>query len=82
MYPRFWFWLGMQSKQCQRQHWKVHKVACKINIEFKKSVAQLGPFHAQRGEALKVWSKKNAQYIGVAIVSALGIMKDMLNETR
>lgn len=66
--------ISTQSKECQRAHWKEHKPHCKLNVELLAHLERLGPAHSGCVRGLAKWSKAFSKSMGLAALSALGLM--------
>ncbi|KAJ7209446.1 hypothetical protein B0H12DRAFT_1157890 [Mycena haematopus] len=62
------------SRECQKAHWKTHKVDCLTNVEMQKKAEALGPDYSQKLKAIGKWSDELSIPIGAASVSALNVM--------
>ncbi|KAJ6453972.1 hypothetical protein C8R45DRAFT_1192431 [Mycena sanguinolenta] len=62
------------SKECQKAHWKSHKVDCVKNTELQKKAEALGPDYSEKLKAIGKWSDQLSIPIGAASMSALNVM--------
>ncbi|KAF7360947.1 hypothetical protein MSAN_01124800 [Mycena sanguinolenta] len=62
------------SKECQKAHWKSHKVDCLKNAELQKKAEALGPDYSEKLKAIGKWSDQLSIPIGAASMSALNVM--------
>lgn len=63
-----------QSKGCQKAHWKIHKLDCRLNVEMAKKAEALGPDHIDQLKAISKWSDHFSVVIGGASAHAMDIM--------
>jgi hypothetical protein len=66
--------LAPQTKECQREHWKIHKIRCQFFIHTRRIAETMGV--TERHNALKKWVYKNAQNAVFAGATALGLHYD------
>jgi hypothetical protein len=63
-----------QSKECQKSHWKTHKINCNLHVQAVQKAAALGPEYSSRIKAMGKWCDRFGDHFGTAVGSALNIM--------
>ncbi|KAJ7604686.1 hypothetical protein DFH06DRAFT_1113421 [Mycena polygramma] len=67
------------SKQCQRAHWKAHKVECRERVAAQEKIERMrltDPSGAKRAEDWSLWCNSNHYATQMGMIHALGLHRD------
>ena len=63
--------MEVQTKSCQKEHWKTHKPICRLTVHNNMRAESIGV--GDRKNSLQAWPYKNIHKVALAGVTALGL---------